>query len=67
LNFDILERTNKTMCLCTGMVYDIESQPQINDKGRWEKFLSFMLERRKRIEVQSKKIPKLLRALKNEK
>ncbi len=67
LNYDILQRTNKTMCLCTGMVYDIETQPQTNDKGRWEKFSSFMLERRKRIEVQSKKIPKLLRALKNEK
>lgn len=50
-NYDILTRTNKTKCLCTGMMYDPEQEKkrsaETKDKpegkaDRWEKFKRFL-------------------------
>jgi hypothetical protein len=40
-NYDVLQRTEQKMCLCTGMLYDpkakhsIESQEHVYDKKVW--------------------------------
>ncbi|MDR1761875.1 MAG: GNAT family N-acetyltransferase [Bacteroidales bacterium] len=31
VNFDILQRTNRTVCLCTGMIYDPEEKKEIRN------------------------------------
>jgi len=42
-NYDILQRTDRSHCLCTGMLYNPEEK---NSKGskmeRWKKFMSFL-------------------------
>lgn len=43
-NYDILERTNRTMCLCTGMICDFSETP-VKEKGKqlaWERFKRFI-------------------------
>lgn len=49
-NYDILQRTNKQMCLCTGMVCDLKSlsiaKRGKENKTSWENFLRFMMLRR---------------------
>lgn len=68
-NYDILQRTNKTMCLCTGMVCDLSKvdNKSVNDKSKsWEFFKKFMRERKKRIQRILPQFPKLKSALKNE-
>lgn len=35
-NFDVLTRTNRTMCLCTGMLYDPEVELKAQKNGRPE-------------------------------
>jgi len=44
-NYDILTRTNKTMCLCTGMLYDAKSKKKLAKK----KYNSKVLNRLKNI------------------
>lgn len=46
-NYDILNRTDKVHCLCTGMLYDPEKEATKSDKpgskkDRWEKFKRFL-------------------------
>ena len=45
-NYDILQRTKRHHCLCTGMLHDPSKQPeakQTNGKGkRWERFKNFI-------------------------
>lgn len=60
-NYDILQRTNKTMCLCTGMVCDFNSMPnqnKIQNKKSWENFLYFL---KVRIQKKAKQFPQLLK------
>ncbi|MDR1414885.1 MAG: GNAT family N-acetyltransferase [Odoribacteraceae bacterium] len=33
VNYDILQRTNMTKCLCTGMIYDPEQHPEAKEKS----------------------------------
>ncbi len=44
-NYDVLQRTEQSMCLCTGMLYD----PNINEKNKNEKVKSNVFQRLKRI------------------
>ena len=71
VNYDILRRTNRTLCLCTGMVCDLSKVPEKNteqNKQRsWEKFKRFMRLRRLRIRRKIEKFPLLKYSLKNEK
>lgn len=71
VNYDILRRTNRTLCLCTGMVCDLSKVPEKNteqNKQRsWEKFKRFMMLRRLRLKRKIKKFPLLKYSLKNEK
>lgn len=54
-NYDILTRTNRSHCLCTGMLFDparhqgSKDNPEPVKKKRWEKFKEYMQERMKRI------------------
>lgn len=61
-NHDILVRTDRKMCLCTGMVCDL-SKVTINKKEnknqRWDGFKRFMTFRKIRIQRKAKQIPKL--------
>ncbi len=47
-NFDILQRTQRKMCLCTGMVCDLSTHKN-NKKTSWESFSSFLKERKLRM------------------
>ena len=71
VNYDILRRTNRTLCLCTGMVCDLSKVPEKNteqNKQRsWERFKRFMRLRRLRIKRKIEKFPLLIYSLKNEK
>jgi len=53
-NHDILQRTERKMCLCTGMVCDLskisQSQTEINKQEAWDSFQSFMKEREIRLQ-----------------
>lgn len=57
-NYDILQRTEKSMCLCTGMVCDlskISAKKSIGHKERsWESFKRFMKLRKIRLKRKSK-------------
>ena len=70
VNHDILMRTNRTMCLCTGMVCDLSKVPEKTDgkiSGKaWIQFKEFMHERRERIQKKLDQFPKLKMALKDE-
>lgn len=70
-NYDILQRTNKTMCICTGMNCDLSKIPekgvQQNEKKTWETFTRFMKQRKIRIQQKIKQFPKLNNTLYNEK
>jgi len=60
-NYDILQRTNRTMCLCTGMVCNLNSLPKKNKaqiKKSWENFISFL---KIRIQEKAKQFPQLLK------
>lgn len=47
-NYDILERTDRHHCLCTGMLYTTSQTPVISENGvsskvsRWERFKKFL-------------------------
>ena len=42
-NYDILQRTSRSHCLCTGMLYDPNREKQGNGKGkRWDRFKNFL-------------------------
>ena len=54
VNYDILTRTNRTMCLCTGMVCDLSQIPAkvdpVQKEKRWENFRRFLKLRRIRVQ-----------------
>ncbi len=61
-NFDILTRTGRTHCLCTGMIYDPTEDVQNRQKKqknlyeRWQLFLRFLAVRKHKKELLAKKI-----------
>ncbi|MDX1629969.1 MAG: GNAT family N-acetyltransferase [Fulvivirga sp.] len=70
-NYDILQRTNKSMCLCTGMVCDLSklSEKQVSKKlngNAWEQFKLFLKNRQKRIQNQAKEFPILKKLVNHE-
>lgn len=56
-NHDILQRTERKMCLCTGMVCDLskisQTQTEINKKRAWDSFKTFMQERKLRLQKKA--------------
>ncbi|MBU1012385.1 MAG: GNAT family N-acetyltransferase [Bacteroidetes bacterium] len=70
VNHDILMRTKRSMCLCTGMVCVPSALPinnyQVRRKISWENFKIFLVERRKRLKTKSKEYP-ILKKFENEK
>ena len=50
VNYDILQRTEKKMCLCTGMITDLKTSPPIKTakekKTSWDNFLRFLVLRK---------------------
>lgn len=56
-NYDILQRTERKMCLCTGMVCDLskisQNQTEINKYKAWNNFKSFMQERKVRLQKKA--------------
>ncbi len=50
-NFDVLTRTERKICLCTGMLFDPEKEGDIqkvkrpDPKSRWQKFLEHLAKR----------------------
>lgn len=52
-NYDILQRTNRTMCLCTGMVCDLRNvmskKTEKSKKQSWESFTRFIKLRKIRL------------------
>ncbi len=51
-NYDVLSRTERKMCLCTGMLFDPEKDQQkatpAQQKTRWERFKAFLAQRKER-------------------
>ncbi|MFC2176424.1 GNAT family N-acetyltransferase [Bacteroidota bacterium] len=47
-NHDILERTGRTMCLCTGMICDLSKAKEVpkEKKAAWERFKQFVAKRK---------------------
>ncbi|MCO6501007.1 MAG: GNAT family N-acetyltransferase [Vicingus serpentipes] len=61
-NHDILMRTERKMCLCTGMVCDLSKiavDKKVSKSDRWDSFKQFMKERIKRFQQKAKQEPKL--------
>ncbi|HMQ47120.1 MAG TPA: GNAT family N-acetyltransferase [Saprospiraceae bacterium] len=71
VNYDILQRTNRSMCLCTGMMCDLskvgEKANEQSKNKAWDHFREFLKQRRLRVQQRIEKIPLLKLALKNEK
>lgn len=66
VNFDVLQRTNRSMCLCTGMMHipKTEAQPVVETNlQRWSGFKSFMVERSIRLRRLIPSFPSLKPAL----
>jgi hypothetical protein len=61
VNHDILIRTKRSMCLCTGMVCDPSSLQKINQKSTqkllWTDFKKFVSERKLRIQLKANASP----------
>ncbi len=70
INHDILVRTKRTMCLCTGMVCDPSTLPinnfQVRKKEFWKYFKTFLSDRKKRIKNKAKDYP-IINKYQNEK
>lgn len=68
-NYDILQRTNQTMCLCTGMVCDKTqtTPPKINTTKSWENFTRFLKHRKLRLQRKAQQFPFIQKRYHNEK
>ncbi len=68
-NYDILCRTERKMCLCTGMVYDPakEKKPATvsakHKNGSWEQFKEFLKTQTRRFPVKKALYPKISKIL----
>lgn len=60
-NYDILTRTNRSLCLCTGMIYDPEKELKKSKNGkksltdRWTQFKDFLFSRKSKKKALLKK------------
>lgn len=68
MNYDILQRTNKSMCYCTAMVCSLATVnvAKSNKKKAWENFTLFLKQRKVRVKQISKEFPKLFKTINNE-
>lgn len=70
VNYDILERTNKSMCLCTGMVCNLKQKSNKNTEqlnlNSWKNFKVFIEQRKQRIKHVLYKFPFLKTVNKDE-
>ncbi|MFT6851150.1 MAG: N-acetylglutamate synthase-like GNAT family acetyltransferase [Sphingobacteriales bacterium] len=66
-NYDILTRTNKSMCLCTAMVCDLDKLNPSDKKSKWEDFKQFLSERTVRRKKRADEDPQLKNLMNNEK
>ncbi|MFT6167459.1 MAG: hypothetical protein ACJASF_002158 [Vicingaceae bacterium] len=66
-NYDILQRTNKTMCICTGMVCDLSKVNYSEKISTWKNFKNFLEQRKIRIKQKAKQFPKLNKYINHEK
>lgn len=66
-NYDILQRTNKTMCICTGMVCDLSQINEPNKESVWGVFKNFLTQRKKRIKNKEKQFPELNKFINHDK
>jgi hypothetical protein len=70
-NYDILQRTEKSMCLCTGMVCDLSKLTMKNSvqnkKRSWENFKRFIKLRKIRVQRKSNQLLTNGKKIKNEK
>ncbi|UBM61402.1 GNAT family N-acetyltransferase [Candidatus Sulfidibacterium hydrothermale] len=68
-NYDILCRTGRKMCLCTGMVYDpakektADSLQKKQKNSSWEQFKKFLKTQRERFPVKKSLYPKISKIL----
>ena len=68
VNYDILQRTARSMCLCTGMVAspkNRERDPEVQNQNSWNGFLHFLNNRKQRAKSRFKDsalIKKLLKS-----
>lgn len=67
-NYDILKRTNRKMCLCTGMVYDPAKAEDLSVKkkkgtGSWEQFKRFLRNHSDRFLLKNSLYPKISKIL----
>ena len=57
VNYDILQRNNRSNCLCTAMIYKPKKEAKITERhvrGRWENFQRFLKLRKIRIQKKYK-------------
>ena len=47
-NYDILQRNNRRMCLCTGMLYDPAKEPP-QSQSRWAPYVMFFKNKFKKL------------------
>lgn len=69
VNHDVLQRTNRTMCLCTGMMCDLSKIPEKTTASKnpkaWDGFKGFLKQRGQRIQRKLDTFPFLKPALKS--
>lgn len=69
-NYDILQRTDKKMCLCTGMINDFnDGSKEIkhkNNNSSWVSFLGFDAKRKKRFQLMISQFSSLKKLIKND-
>jgi len=68
-NYDILQRTNRSMCLCTGMVCDLKNvakKTKAEKPESWERFKRFLKLRKIRIQRKSREFPTLNKLINHE-
>ncbi|MDH5475273.1 MAG: GNAT family N-acetyltransferase [Cyclobacteriaceae bacterium] len=70
-NYDILQRTDRSMCICTGMICDLSNVPEKNvaknERKMWGKFTRFVALQKIKIKKKAKLYPKLNKIINNEK
>lgn len=65
-NYDVLQRTNKSMCYCTAMVCDLKTVDASNKTTSWRQFKNFLSLRKQRIKEKIKQFPILKNTIKSE-
>lgn len=55
VNYDVLTRTNRTMCMCTGMICDLSKVNYPSPKSAWFRFTEFIKGRKSQVNKSSRK------------